>query len=386
MARFVHTADWQLGMTRHFLDDDAQPRFSGARIDVISSIGRLAGEHGCDFVVVGGDVFETNYVDLQVVIRALDAMGSTPEVRFYLLPGNHDPLDAASVFDSPTFEEHAPPNVVVLRDSEPVRDPSGIEVVGAPWRTKRPLEDLVGTVLASLPPDGAPRVVVGHGAVDTLSPDPEDPALVRVADAEAAIAEGRASYVALGDRHSSTEVGESGRIMYSGAPEPTDYDEVDPGNVIVVELDEDRIGTQRHRVATWSFERRHFEVTCREDCDEVVAFIDSLPDKQRSIVKLSLVGQLSLEVHADLERRLEDRAALLGALEMWQRHSDLVTVPDDADLGVLDLGGYALTATEDLRAMAQDTDDPDTAACAGEALRLLYRLASSPAGTTGGPR
>jgi hypothetical protein len=26
--RFIHTADWQLGMTRHFLNGDAQPRYS----------------------------------------------------------------------------------------------------------------------------------------------------------------------------------------------------------------------------------------------------------------------------------------------------------------------------------------------------------------------
>ena len=37
--RFLHTADWQLGMTRHFLDADAQARFTAARMDVIGRIG-----------------------------------------------------------------------------------------------------------------------------------------------------------------------------------------------------------------------------------------------------------------------------------------------------------------------------------------------------------
>jgi len=32
--RFVHTADWQLGMTRYFLNGEAQPRYSAARRDV----------------------------------------------------------------------------------------------------------------------------------------------------------------------------------------------------------------------------------------------------------------------------------------------------------------------------------------------------------------
>ena len=103
MTKFLHTADWQLGMTRHFLSDEAQARFTAARIEAITSIGALAVEEGCSFVVVGGDVFESNQVERQVVVRSLEAMKSTPDVTFYLLPGNHDPLDAASVFRSKTL-------------------------------------------------------------------------------------------------------------------------------------------------------------------------------------------------------------------------------------------------------------------------------------------
>ena len=39
MVRFVHTSDWQLGMTRHFLEGEAQARYTAARIDAIRSIG-----------------------------------------------------------------------------------------------------------------------------------------------------------------------------------------------------------------------------------------------------------------------------------------------------------------------------------------------------------
>ncbi len=38
--RFVHTADWQLGMTRYFLNGEAQPRYSAARRDVVAGLGR----------------------------------------------------------------------------------------------------------------------------------------------------------------------------------------------------------------------------------------------------------------------------------------------------------------------------------------------------------
>ena len=253
MTKFVHTSDWQLGMTRHFLCEEAQARFTAARLEVIASIGALAVEEGCSFVVVGGDVFESNQVERQVVVRALEAMKSTPDVTFYLLPGNHDPLDATSVFRSKTFLDNCPGNVVVLENSDPVLAGGGIEIVGAPWPNKRPLADLVTRAVTGLPSDGTLRVVVGHGGTDNLSPDPHNPALVVLADLEAAITSGAVHYVALGDRHSTTEVGASGRIWYSGAPEPTAYDEIDPGNVLIVDLGADAVTVEHRHVGTWQF-------------------------------------------------------------------------------------------------------------------------------------
>src|ERR1700736_699427 len=44
--RFIHTGDWQLGMTRHFLNGDAQPRYSAARRDAVCALGAVAAETG----------------------------------------------------------------------------------------------------------------------------------------------------------------------------------------------------------------------------------------------------------------------------------------------------------------------------------------------------
>jgi DNA repair exonuclease SbcCD nuclease subunit len=318
-------------------------------------------------------VFESNQVERQVVVRALDAMKATPGVTFYLLPGNHDPLDAASVFRSTTFLQHCPPNVVVLEDTVPLSVAPGVEVVGAPWATKRPLVDLVCRTIIDLPADGTLRVVVGHGAVDRLSPDPTDPALIGLSGLEAALAAGQVHYVALGDRHSTTEVGDTGRIWYSGTPEPCDYAEDDPGNVLVVELDAGSVSVQPHRVGTWRFVRRQFDLGSSLDCQRVEEFLDGLPDKPRTIVKLSLVGQLSLADMARLETSLDHAADLLGALEQWERRSDLVALPDGDDFEGVSLSGFAAEALEDLRQLG--SGDGDDAVHARDALGLLYRLA-----------
>lgn len=368
-VRFLHSADWQLGMTRHFLDEESQAQFDLARLDAVVRIGEVARAQGAEFVVVGGDVFETNHVSRRVVLRALEAMGAAG-VPFYLLPGNHDPLDAASVMRSTTFLGHRPDNVHVL-DAPVVDVRPGLQIVAAPWPSKRPLEDLCRAACRGLSDDGTVRVLVGHGAVDVLSPDATDPARIRLAELEAALDAGLVHYVALGDRHSTTSVGGSGRVWYAGAPEPTAYDEVDPGNVLVVELADGDVSVEPVRVGTWRFVRHAAPLDGPDDVDELARWLGALPGKERTIVKLSFVGTLSLAAAAQLDEVLDHHRDLFAALEAWERRTDLAVLPDDADLDALGLAGYASHALSDLRERAEGPD-PDSAR---DALALLYRLA-----------
>ena len=84
MVKFLHTADWQLGMARHYLGQDAQARFSGARLNAIEQMAGLATDEQCEFVVVCGDVFESNQVQRQVVVRAFERMTVFPQLTFFL--------------------------------------------------------------------------------------------------------------------------------------------------------------------------------------------------------------------------------------------------------------------------------------------------------------
>ncbi len=363
-------------MTRHFLDGDAQPRFTAARIEVIAAIGRLAEANDCSFVVVCGDVFETNHVSRQVVLRAFEAMRGTPGVTFYLLPGNHDPLDASSVFTSPTFLANRPANVVVLDVAGSLPIAEGVELVAAPWRNKHPLTDLVADAMAKVDSVGPTRIVVGHGAVDLGAPDQANPALVQVAALEAALGAGAIAYVALGDRHSTTSVGTSGKIWYSGAPEPTDYVEIDPGNVLLVEIDDAHTQVTPQHVGTWRFALHHADLTSSTDLDALEAWLTALDDKSRTIVKVALRGQISVDDSVRLETLIDHHRDLLAALEHWERHTDLIVQPCDADLDRLDVAGFAADALDELRTQSVGTS-PE-ARRAVDAIALLTRLVGAP--------
>ena len=374
MVKFLHTADWQLGMARHYLGQDAQARFSGARLNAIEQMAGLATDEQCEFVVVCGDVFESNQVQRQVVVRAFERMTVFPQLTFFLLPGNHDPLDASSIYRSPTFTERCPENVKILTGTEPVQAAPGVELIPAPWPNKHPTTDLLEAASGSLEQTNSLRIVVGHGAIDSMSPNPNDPKSIALERLEERISAGLIHYVALGDRHSTTNVGTTGRVYYSGTPEPTDYDETDPGNVLIVDLGADHVEVVDKHLGTWRFLRRNRQLSSDKDIDALEEWLSGLEDKDRTIVKLSMVGQVSVAQKARLDEFLEHHTELLAALETWERHSDLVVIPDDADLDHFGLSGFASDALTELQMMAEQGEQ---APVARDALALLYRLVGS---------
>jgi DNA repair exonuclease SbcCD nuclease subunit len=375
--RFVHTADWQLGMTRHFLNGEAQPRYSTARRDVVAALGPLATEVGAEFVVVAGDVFEHNQLAPRVISQSLEAMRAIG-VPVYVLPGNHDPLDASSVYTSATFAAECPDNVAVLDRAGVVEVRPGLEIVAAPWTSKAPTTDLVAEVIDELPADGVTRIVVGHGAVDILVPDKDRPSLVHLAALEAAIARGAVHYVALGDKHSRMKVGKSGRIWYSGSPEVTNYDDIepDPGHVLVVDIDEDdparAVRVDGRHVGQWRFVTLRRSVDGSRDVADLDINLDLMTDKERTVVRLALTGSLTVTDKAALDTCLDKYARLFAALGLWEQQTEITVIPADGEFDDLGIGGFAAAAVEELVDTARS--DGEEADDARAALALLLRL------------
>ena len=371
-VRFLHSADWQLGMTRHFLEGEAQARFAQARIDVIGRMGKAAQEHGAEFLVVAGDVFETNQVSSQTVRRTLAALETVP-VPVFLLPGNHDPLDAGSVYRSSMFLAARPAHVTVLEDGAIHEVRPGVEVTGAPWFSKRPLTDLVAEAAVALEPaPGVRRVLVAHGSLAEMM-DFGNPAAISQAGAERAIAEHRLDYLALGDRHSTTPWGATGRIWHAGAPEPTDYDEANQRTTLLVELGPETCEVTRLELGRWTFALGDFDLDGPERLGALERWLGERPAKDRAIVKLKLRGTISITERAQLDELLQRNRDLYAAIEEWERHTDIVVRPDDDDFEGLGLGGFAEVALGRLRAMAAGAGED--AEAARDALGLLVRLA-----------
>ena len=376
MATLICSADWQLGMRRRYFGPEAQHRYTQARLDVIERLGALAVERGADAVLVAGDVFETNQVERQVISRAVEALARVP-VPVLLLPGNHDALEPGTVWSSPEWNSAAPGNAVVLTE-EPVLVGSGagaVEVVSAPWRTRRPVISPARAILDDLSPvtDGPPRVLVAHGMVDAFAPATDVPQ-ISLAALETAVRDQRIAFALLGDRHSTTDVGPSGRIWYPGTPEVTDCGEVDPGNALVVTLDEEQCTVEVVHVGQWRMVQLTVELDGTHGIAKVEQAVDALPDKPRTYLRLGVVGSLDVVSMTALEVLLDSLGQVFAGVSRWAPTWDVRPLPDDDALSDLGLTGAARSAMADLHQRARSGDQT-----AAAALALMHRLVSGAA-------
>lgn len=371
MIRFLHTGDWQLGMTRHFFSEGAQERYSQSRFDAIRSMGQIARENQCQFMLVCGDLFESNQVDRKTVARALDALREVP-IPVFILPGNHDPLNAASIYHWNSFIEQKPSHVRVVETTAPIKIAEGVELVGAPWLSKRPVTNPLEDAINALEPaNGNIRICMGHGAVDTLAPDRESPGVIAISALERALENRKISFVALGDRHSWTKVGNSGRIWYSGTPETTDFRETQSGYALIVELDDSSVSTNPVQVGRWVFlERERVDINTAEDVEALRQMLETIKEKARAVLRLNLVGSLPLTLSGALQSHLTAAQDVFGAFDV--RKDELLLVPDDTDFANLGFSGFADATVQRLRNRTADGGTAGTEA--REALMLLLRL------------
>ena len=109
----------------------------------------------------------------------------------------------------------------------------------------------------------------------------------------------------------------------------------------------------------------------KEDIEALRGWLENLEDKERTVVKLRLVGALSLSLHGELDELLSHVEEILGAVET--RRNNLVVVPEDADFMDLGFSGFASCTVERLRSNVEESG-PDSIT-PRDALALLVRLA-----------
>lgn len=381
--RFLQSADWQIGMTFLGFKEKSRNAMEDDRIEVIEAIGDYANNeaNGIDFVLVCGDMFETPRVSETLVKKTFKKIERIKK-PVYVLAGNHEWNGTEYMFGTKYFLEHKPANLHVLKAGiNEVEGLAGVEIVGAPLEGKEDQIDLVKAQLDLLEPTTNIRILAGHGSIDAIMPAGGRKDLIALAPIEKALADKKISYVAMGDRHSTTKVGDTGAVWYSGAPEPTSFTEDEQRNVLAVEVNPGAPAkVEKIQVGQWQFIRfgtkfEQHQIRSRQDLDDLEKQIGDIKKQNKTAVKIYLDsvldfdtdvrrGNLFDEWEDDILARFEVSKSSTGA----RIESD--PLKEQAPAG---LSGYALSAYEELKEMA--ISDHEDAEIALEALKLLTEFA-----------
>jgi predicted phosphodiesterase len=342
-VRFLHTADWQIGMKASHVGE-AGTRVRDERLAAARRVVDAARGAGAEIILVAGDTFEDNGVDRVLVQKVADILtGFSGPV--YVIPGNHDPLVPGAVWDHPAWKASA--NVHVLREERPVEIPGGT-LYPCPVRAKRSGMD--PTTWIPRAEGRGLRIGLAHGTVEGVPQDEPDYPIPRDAASQRGL-----DFLALGHWHSmATYPGTDGvvRMAYSGTHETTKFGERGSGSALLVEIASPGAPpvVTPIRTAGLSWVSIMEEMRNPGDIARIRERIEGMADAASTLADLRLAGVLPT---AD-QRELGHLQEILASRFVWARldSSGLRQSPGD-DAWVANLpAGVLRDAAARLRALA----------------------------------
>ena len=363
--RFIHTSDWQLGKPFGRLPPQVRTLLQEARLDAIDTLAAAARAAEAQHVLVAGDVFDCAEPGDRVWRTACNKMSASPGLRWWLLPGNHDPARSDGLWSR--LARDPPANVTALLTPEPAEAQPGVWILPAPLTHRMSSADATAWFDAAETPPGAVRVGLAHGSVQGFGSDtPNNP-----------VAPDRArraglDYLALGDWHGQICLNE--RTWYAGTPEPDRFKVDDMGRALVVTAGTgespcvDVIGTGRY---VWL--RAELRLDSLADLDRFRTELEAKYALDRLLLDLLVTGALSLSDRVEVGARLQDQLAHdVRWLDLDL--SGLGARPTEADLAAIDVAGVLRDTADRLHSEAQqETEQGRLAAAALERLLVTHR-------------
>ena len=377
-VKLLHTADWQIGKVFRNIPGDEGAALRLQRFETVKTVAAAASEHAVDAIIVAGDIFDTDSVSDDTIRRtltALEGFGGT----WVLLPGNHDPALASSVWTR-IEALGRPGNVILATEAQPVSLCDGqVAILPAVLRRRHESLDVTAWFDTAETAEDTFRVGLAHGGVEGASAqDSAAPNMIAADRARSA----RLDYLALGDWHSMREI--DPRTWYAGTPEADRFSSPDPGHVLLVTLTEPgatpRVTPLKTGHYHWS--RVTLDIAGEAAVDRIADMLGSITGHaaDRQVVRLILSGVVSLSQRQAVDDAIAGWRARCHFLDT--RTDDLIAAPSADDLDAIDHQGFVRRAVDRLKHQADatptssgagsDEGDADGAA-ARRALQILWQ-------------
>jgi DNA repair exonuclease SbcCD nuclease subunit len=349
-VKFIHTADLQLAKPYGSIQDETKRvLLQEKRLQVIEKIGKLANENNAAFVLIAGDMFDSNTPTKPVVSKTCSLIGAI-KVPVYVIPGNHDHGGKGGIWEQPFFlqeKQSLAPNLTVLLEPSPLELDTAI-LFPCPLLRRRESGDLTAwlrTIDTSVFPTNKPRIILAHGTTQDFSSGSsldEEYSVTNFIDL-ARLPENEFDYIALGDWHGTKKVGN--KAWYAGTPEIDRFikgEENKPGHILIIEAARTTApNVEQIRTTEIDWYEMQFEFKDENSLAGFQSEIDQLigTSVTSHLLKLGLTGHLGLADFTKLE-------SIIDVLE-----SRLIRIKLDNKVTIT-------PTNEELETLKNRTDDP----------------------------
>lgn len=341
---FVHTADWHLGRVYRGLGprsyESAKWRWQAVR-----NIFELAAQNDASFILVAGDVFDSDRPGKDVVRDAVELLCDAPR-PVIMISGNHDPCAEGSVWEHGDFAGalKGVRHVRLAMTAEPIElDDCDTVIFPCAVAAKHTREDITSWIPEAARGGERVRIGLAHGGwkgyYGELNGEAAE-APYNLIDNQRAERCGL-DYLALGDYHSYTlpeHPAARERTYYAGTPECGACDDARPGYAMLVRVaapGADPAVEPRFVGRVRPHDLGQITLRSGEGLDGLAMRLAAITESEQTLVRAKICGCLSEAEMKDFQQWLNaTREGFLGA-DIDIR--DLYTEPTDADFGALRL-------------------------------------------------
>lgn len=344
--RLLHTADLHLAKPFGRFDEETRVALRAARLAALTKVGEIARSHQAACVLIAGDTFDAEAPPSKVIRRALDVIARFDDITWVMMPGNHDSLAAAGLWERLASEK--PGNLHLATSPDPILIGDELAILPAPPTVRHPGMDL--TEWMTTAETGARfRIGLAHGGIRDFDSDSATPAVIPPDRA----ALSNLDYLALGDWHGQMQVGP--KTWYAGTPEPDSFKGHAPASALLVEIAQPRAMPLVTPVSTGQYQWHNPTLEFFAGSDPAGLLDVALPptEREQCLIQFTARGRLGLHEHSDLRAAC---ARLADDFHFFEANLDALSIeqtPDDLDLiaegGALRAAADSLFAATDLQ-------------------------------------
>lgn len=275
--------------------------------ETFSNIVTLAIKERVHIFLLAGDLFDNLRVEKSTLEFMKNQMERLDKVRVFIAAGNHDPYNEKSFYTMIQW----PKNVHIFKENIEAVEIKELNTVvyGASFKDRYMKSSNLNDFTVKNIHNNHIKLMVLHGDISNQEDGNEyNPITLKQ------IGKSGLDYLALGHRHSFSEIKREGntRYAYCGCPEARGFDEIGDKGVIIGEIAQNYVDLRFHPICKRRYISKEIDITgcfTNDEIKERILLSMSKDKIKENLYKIILKGQVSEEMiikEKVLENNLKD--------------------------------------------------------------------------------